>query len=1021
MKKALAKKMLNEQMGMMPFSESELGEGLAVQSTLKAPKTVSEKYDNFKSLAKAIEIAKKELKEKNKKYKAKFVVLEKQALKARAEAAKMRIEVRRAKANAAPPGMRASDFAELKKKLSAAQAKLAGAKKELKQEQKQEKKDIAAVKEEAEKEIEGDKKELSKQKKIDLKKMKTFEKAAEKNFAMKKGTVAKEEKKVRDLKNKVKHLKSEIKDDKKMAKDMKIGLKAKYEAEERDVIRNEERKVAEQKRKVAGEKQKDEWDKTKAAEASDEAAKEKKVMGEAVKANTGLKEQEQNAENNLKKLEKREEQEVEGATKKVRDLKLKADLEKVSEDNAKTKVSGAKAKYAEKAKEELDMAKKEEAAIKSKADHEIKKMQRKVSNLKQEEKSEVALEKQKAKIKMEQNQIEADKQISAINNREGQFQTKAQEAQKQIEQQKERISALEDKVKNAKNTVKEEERIASRQVKELQKTVKKDAKRIAKRAGLRTVDAAQKVELKSEQTQMKIDEKELETDRKKLAQLTRADDKDSRKAAALQTKLKQEQYKAFLLRKKGQEAKLELKKEKIKERIAEKTAKDSEAIGRNEENRGEKAMFEKYKAEAKLVATVKNQLAQEQSKVALGSSKATKFEAEAQKYKNGMTAAQLHSRRIADRVRKKWAAKLISEQDAHTKEILKLKKLMAVRQTKHDTAVRKLRGQVRRLSSAKSKYKGAAQNEAQQMKYMASQLGEQSTKEHVLQKYMQKSGEQRQRYMKKLVAGYDKQARKLKKKIKDLQNGREVAKLREQIMGMKQQAKADARKRTIKMELKRSQNLDIQSLLYAAIKEAGKGAHNLPPAVARKRVKAAVMAVTQLVGAADKRKGKEIADQAIMDVDQHMPLISGGGAQNARELQQENAKLRAKLARLEAAQQVPIQPTVKEMQQSAAKHQMNKGGKMTRQQKNLMGKLDNLLRLQKLPRRNAKIEEDQPLKKREVSRLLANELGEAAQRRKEESWDLQLENAKKVAGLAPAPDKEVGELEKGAFLVPSED
>lgn len=100
-----------------------------------------------------------------------------------------------------------------------------------------------------------------------------------------------------------------------------------------------------------------------------------------------------------------------------------------------------------------------------------------------------------------------------------------------------------------------------------------------------------------------------------------------------------------------------LKKEKIKERIAEKNAQDSEAIGRNEVNRGEKNMFEKYKAEVKAAAVLKNEVAQEQSKVALGTAKSTKFEALAQKYKQGMAAAELHTRRVATRVRKKMGPK----------------------------------------------------------------------------------------------------------------------------------------------------------------------------------------------------------------------------------------------------------------------------------------------------------------------------------------------------------------------------
>merc|ERR1712159_800014 len=112
-------------------------------------------------------------------------------------------------------------------------------------------------------------------------------------------------------------------------------------------------------------------------------------------------------------------------------------------------------------------------------------------------------------------------------------------------------------------------------------------------------------------------------------------------------------------------------------------------------------MFEKYKAEVKAAAVLKNEVAQEQSKVALGKSKSTKFEALAQKYKQGMAAAELHARRVATRVRKKWAQKLINNQNQHTKEILKLKRLISVRQAKHNKRITELRTLLRKYKRKK--------------------------------------------------------------------------------------------------------------------------------------------------------------------------------------------------------------------------------------------------------------------------------------------------------------------------------
>ena len=304
MKNALAKKMLNAQLGKLPYTESELGEGMAVQAVQK--KSVSQKYDQFKSLAKVVEIEKKELAGKVKVIQKLKVAAEKKEMKARAAAAKLRIQLRTAKAKQAPPGMGKSDFDALKKKLAAASGKVGKEKAKVKAAKKQEKKDVAKVKKFAEKTIEADKKKLAKEIKGDRKQMKNFEKQQEKNFALKSGTMAKEAAKVTALQNKVKHLKSEVKSDDQKVKDVKVGIKAKMRSEERDIIRKEEKKVVAAQNKANGEMQKEAWDKTKTLEAKAKVDQEKSVMGAAVTASANLAEKEKTAEGQLKSLKKQE-------------------------------------------------------------------------------------------------------------------------------------------------------------------------------------------------------------------------------------------------------------------------------------------------------------------------------------------------------------------------------------------------------------------------------------------------------------------------------------------------------------------------------------------------------------------------------------------------------------------------------------------------------------------------------------------------------------------------------------------
>ena len=276
------------------------------------------------------------------------------------------------------------------------------------------------------------------------------------------------------------------------------------------------------------------------------------------------------------------------------------------------------------------------------------------------------------------------------------------------------------------------------------------------------------------------------------------------------------------------------------------------------------------------------------------------------------------------------------------------------------------------------------------------------------------------------------QVKKLKKKVKQLQNGHTIAKLRERIMSMKQKAMLKAGNQKVKLELKRSQNLDIQSLLHAAIDEAGKHAHHMTAEMHRKRVRAAVMAVTQLVGAADRKKGKEIADEAMQDIYTPMRPISPGDKKYVSKLESQNKRLRAKLQRYEAAGKIPVKKGPVELERAAIRRAGTRGGgRLSSKQQTLMGKLDNLIKLDNLPGANRKVSESSAktmppaAELGEVQQLPSSELGEAQRRQKgrqEEEFtnrvDDQLHHAAEVAGVRNVDD-EVGELKKGAFLVPS--
>merc|ERR1711924_464969 len=94
MKKALTAKLLNKEISKLPYTEAELGEGMAV-GALKAKGKIAKSYDAFKRLGKVLEGKNAALKKKMIKLQKGKTKAEKKELLARKAGAKLRKKIRK--------------------------------------------------------------------------------------------------------------------------------------------------------------------------------------------------------------------------------------------------------------------------------------------------------------------------------------------------------------------------------------------------------------------------------------------------------------------------------------------------------------------------------------------------------------------------------------------------------------------------------------------------------------------------------------------------------------------------------------------------------------------------------------------------------------------------------------------------------------------------------------------------------------------------------------------------------------
>jgi len=820
-------------------------------------------------------------------------------------------------------------------------------------------------------------------------------------------------KKLQHAENQISDLEQTVKDSDMRAKDMEQGLTAQFEAREADMAEKMAKKEKELAKAVAGEKQKEGWDKEEVVEAKGKAQEENAVMAQAVKANKDLEEGQKTAQTNLDILKKKEQIEVKSAEEKVSSLELTTDLEKVNEDMANKKVSSSKADAERIATEAQKLAAEKVANAKAELAHQVAKMKTKIQKMEDKFRESQQLAEANEKARIAKAQAAADKVVDSVDERNRAIQGQSQMAEEKLSNEDEKLKYMKEELERTKAQMKEMEIAQAKEEERFKLQAKKDADRIAARAGVRTVAAEEKKEAETAQTSLATKSAELEKAANRVKELSGHKDDLVKKTTKLQQKLEHAEYKVFLEKKKSADLEMKLKKTQVTAEMNDKTAKHDAELGEAKEDKSQH-MEVQYKYEVKAAEALKQQIAMEQAKNALHFSKGQKWEAKAQKYKQAMYAAEAHARRIATRVRKKWAMKLIKEQDAHTKALLKLKHFVSMRQAKHDAEILKIQAQKSSAQNKAEKAEAAGANQEEVFKYVAGMLGDQAVKGKVLRDYMMHMGKIRKKFNKNMGKEWKAEIKKLKQELDKYKNGQAMAKEKLKVMELQHEVKEEKKQQVVKMEVKRSQELDIQTLLAAAIKEASKGSESRSPEENRKRVDAAIDAVTKTVNAADDQKGKALARSADAALEREESSNPEGMQAKIKALEKENAELRKKAGL----------PSASEEADDAADHEEKErpnheiGPSMTPKQKRLMSQLDSLVKMSSLPTKNLKVETDVEDKPREdIPKPPADDAADPevpASQNSEEKMGEAIE-----VGPGGPPDPQVGELEKGAFLMAS--
>lgn len=1014
MKEALTAKMLNSEIQKLPYSEKELGEGMAVTAMKDK---ISDSYAQFKDMAKSIESQKDIAEKKLMDAELAKTKAEETEMKARKDAAELREKLRTANNKLKNLPENAVEVVDkLRNDVTALKDKIEDQKRAEEDTKRKAKHKLEKMQKYFDVNLQKNKQELVEQRAEDEHHIQLFQQDVQSRWYVNTSKLTTLTKQKQHLENAVQDLESQIRADDIKHNETLAGMKAEFQAEERDLVARWEKRLSKSRKKAEGEKQEEAWDKEEQKAAEKKAGEDNAAMAAAVKENQGLNAVEEQTKAKLSALAKKEDQEVQEAEAKENSLELKAELEKVNEDMAEAKVNASKADAELKSKEATDSAGKAVKEARKAAQRKVEDLRRKMERLQEQYAREEEIRQAREQEKRTEERVKADEELEKAEEKKKEVQVQEQEANAKAGDATEQMNTLKEELERERAQLKEQEIAQEKEEERFKTQIKEDQGRIRKRAGARTTAEAEKQEVEATETKLAMKDAELEKAVARADELAKHKDALQKKHDDMKVKLEHAEYRLSLEKKKSATNAIELQKRQLELNMVKQSAKHDRELGESKSGHDEQ-MENKYKYQVKATQALKEQVGMARQKAALNYAKNQKWEAKAQKYKQAMYEAENHARRIASRVRKKWVMKMINEQDAHTKELLKLKSVIALRAAKNDAEILKVKNQRDAAQRQEAKAEGKATNGEQITNYVAGLVAEQAMRGKVLRNYMFNLEKIRGKYQKNLKNEEYEEIKKLKHELDQYKNGREIAGYKYKIMKLQNQLKEADHQKEIHMEVKRSQELDIQTLMAAAIKRASRGSEQRSAEENRKRVDAAVEAVIRTVKAADDEKGSKLARDAIKEVDGESKPVDGNPIkmrETIARLQKENQMLRTKMkgnpkGDVDAFKDEEDEEGPPEVPVSVPG--IPKPSGQTNTQKKLLTKLNNLIKLSYLPKKNNKVETDV----REVHH-------EDPATQEEKSGASNEEGKREEDSEAPRvyDATQLGELRKDALLVPAE-
>jgi len=895
---ALEKKLLQQELKKLPFSQRQLGEGVAMRSALQKEeaKAKGDFVEKSFSLVDRWKNAEKKLKVQKTKFAQEKTKLEKDAAKAKEKLSAMKDKLKNMIPNNKLAKIEKKDAKDKKKaeKWKKKASKLAG---EEKQEKVEAEKKVAKAKADESKIRQDSEKKVEQGEEKEVEQVAAGTEDVKKKYYVNMIEVNTWKKKITENEGKMKDLKSKIKDLQKRGTQTKSALALKEKQDLNALQAKDTKKLAKEKVKEKGLVQKLEWDKRKVNKAKTAQKKEATVMAAALGRNDKLKEDEKSEASKLKVETQSAHLKELRDTGKLNQVKISEAVEREEAKESTERIENIRSRAAEKVKERKEegdagvQSAKDDAAqqvndLKSK----VAKLEDKVQSVKNIEASDVQKDVTKQMMGEQADELKMENTLKAVEDEE-------QQTLKAKVKDDEKVTTLKAKLEDehqheAALIAKEKEDTAG-----MEQVLAKDEKSLKKRVGSRQVAAVLQQNLDAKSQELKKTEKELQAQQKQLQTLTDSNSALEKTSTQYKHKFDHAQYRVAVKKEKLDQLDFEYQKLKVKHALLKQQKGGGGAAKDLGEAGAARDMYEnKYKVQIKVGAAADKEVELLKARAHLLYTQSSRAEAKAQRIETEKEEEIKHGQRVADAVRAKWSTKLVNEEVKHSKTLMKMKHKLEGVELKSEKKLVKADKKLDREKIIANKAENEARNERIAGKFTTEMVGRQQVKAGEMRAYVKNMEKLRHRYNKQYQTEYETEIKKLQRKVEGFKNKRLYVKMQYKILKLQQRLKEahhstgtqqdedydnyDTDSSSSKLRGNRGnrgnggnggngihqQSVDLGTMLAAAIKRVDKKAAHMTVEEQRKRLSAAVNAIVAYHTVHQQTKANRLVDAALSPI-----------------------------------------------------------------------------------------------------------------------------------------------------------